>query len=280
MVQVNFDNKLKSIRSLLSLWSWRFLSVFGKITVIKTMAMPIIIHLLRALPNPDDNFFKEYNQIIFDFIWDKKQNENAPDKIKRAVLINDFTDGGANLTDIEVFSKSIKIYWIQKLLDDTYITDWKRLFLDQIKRFGGNFVWLYHQDSIRKIANNLNPFWKNLLNIWAEIIATEYSESDVRIRTIWFNPEIRIGHNYISRYSNAGINFICDLFDEEGHFLLREGIMEKYNIEIDFLTYASLKRNIPESWKRYIENNIDNAPKARECLSYKILKHSKPNKII
>ena len=88
----------------------------------------MIVHLLRALPSPDHNFFKKANNIIYKFIWD-----NKPDKIKRSVLINDYSAGGTNLIHLESFAKSMKIFWVKKILNDTYNTEWKTLILDKIQ---------------------------------------------------------------------------------------------------------------------------------------------------
>ena len=57
----------------------------GKITVIKTLALPKLIHLFTALPNLSETKLNHLNSMFFKFIWNGKS-----DKIKRNTLIGDF----------------------------------------------------------------------------------------------------------------------------------------------------------------------------------------------
>ena len=54
MVKMNYDKKLIEISALLKSWSKRYLTPIGRITVLKTLAIPKLLHLFSALPNPDD----------------------------------------------------------------------------------------------------------------------------------------------------------------------------------------------------------------------------------
>ena len=59
IVPLNFDNKLKEIDALLKIWSRRHLTPFGKITVIKSMALAKIVHLFINLPDPGKSFLNQ-----------------------------------------------------------------------------------------------------------------------------------------------------------------------------------------------------------------------------
>ena len=65
IVPINFENKLNEMRNVLNAWSRRNLTPFGKITVIKSLVLSKITHL----PDPDDNFLKELNILLFNFLW-------------------------------------------------------------------------------------------------------------------------------------------------------------------------------------------------------------------
>ena len=131
ITELNFNNKLESIKKLLSTWGWRYLTLFGKLTIIKNLAIPLLVHLFRALPNP----LTKFNSVCYEFIWNKK-----PDKIHRSILISDYENGGLKMLHFESFSKSMKIYWVRKLLNSTTITEWKTLILDKLIKYSGNFV--------------------------------------------------------------------------------------------------------------------------------------------
>ena len=55
--ELNYNKKIEEIRQLLDCWTWRHLSILGKIQVIKSLALPIFVHLLTPLPSPTYNSF-------------------------------------------------------------------------------------------------------------------------------------------------------------------------------------------------------------------------------
>ena len=55
---LNYENKIAEVRRLLNSWSKRNLTPFGKITVIKTLALSKFIHWFMGLPDPDDLFIQ------------------------------------------------------------------------------------------------------------------------------------------------------------------------------------------------------------------------------
>ena len=48
----NFTEKVQSVKKILNLWSYRNLTYIGKVTVIKTLVLPILVQCLTVLPNP------------------------------------------------------------------------------------------------------------------------------------------------------------------------------------------------------------------------------------
>ena len=53
MVSINYNSQLPKIKCLLNNWNRRILTPIGKISVVKTLIIPKLIHLFIALPNPD-----------------------------------------------------------------------------------------------------------------------------------------------------------------------------------------------------------------------------------
>ena len=120
--------KLDEVRKLLDSWSWRLMSIIGKILVIKSLALSKFVHLFTTLPTPNDSFLKELETLFFSFIWDGKG-----DKIARKIIINDIENGGLKMTDIRSLAKALKISWIKKVWDVNYQADWKRLLISETK---------------------------------------------------------------------------------------------------------------------------------------------------
>ena len=80
MIENNYIPKVTQMEKILKQWNKRSLSPIGKITVIKTLVIPIFNLLLTSLPNPDVKIYETINKTLSDFLW----NENP--KIKKKQL--------------------------------------------------------------------------------------------------------------------------------------------------------------------------------------------------
>jgi hypothetical protein len=60
-------------------------------TVIKTLALPILVQCLTVLPNPPDSALNDIEEIFLKNLWNGKK-----DKIKRSVIINEYEEGGGH----------------------------------------------------------------------------------------------------------------------------------------------------------------------------------------
>ena len=68
----NFTEKITVIKNLLNDWSLRNLSLIGKVTVIKTLSIPILVQSLTSLHNLFQNDINELQSVLFKFLWGKK----------------------------------------------------------------------------------------------------------------------------------------------------------------------------------------------------------------
>ena len=57
------------IRTLLNSWIYWDLAYMGNITVIKSLAMPILIQFRNVLPNPLDKIINEIQNMFYLFLW-------------------------------------------------------------------------------------------------------------------------------------------------------------------------------------------------------------------
>ena len=65
MILINYESKLEEIQKLLSSWSKRMLTPYGKITVIKSLALSKITHLILALPSPFNVIVNQLQMVFF-----------------------------------------------------------------------------------------------------------------------------------------------------------------------------------------------------------------------
>ena len=71
----NFREKLDKIKKLINIWSSRGLSLYGKVTIIKSLLIPKVVYISSLLPTPE-NIIKELNHLVYNFLWKGK------DKVK------------------------------------------------------------------------------------------------------------------------------------------------------------------------------------------------------
>ena len=67
-LQKNVYDKLKDIRTQIRLWNCRGLSLFGKVTVIKSLLLPKMLYVFSVLTTPGE-FIKQLNTIVYNFLW-------------------------------------------------------------------------------------------------------------------------------------------------------------------------------------------------------------------
>ena len=67
---------------------------------------------LSVLPSPSENFFKEFSNILKEFLW-----ESGNDKIKLETLYKDLDEGGIQLLDIRAFDVTLKMKWMKFLIE-------------------------------------------------------------------------------------------------------------------------------------------------------------------
>ena len=82
----NSIERLDSIKTLISIWSFRGLSIYGKVTIIKSFLIPKFVYVCWLLPTPKE-IVNNLNQLLFKFLW------KGTDKVTRVSLINDYEKG-------------------------------------------------------------------------------------------------------------------------------------------------------------------------------------------
>ena len=178
--------------------------------------------------------------MFYKFLWNDKG-----DKIKRKVMINDYPEGGLKMIDIAPFNKSLKATWIQKYLDPENHSKWKRLFDSDLVRYGGEAILKGNLN--KKDINNLtisDPFVKEILEIWSEVIFQETIVSDehLLLSPLWQNSLIRI-HNKPVFYNDwlvKGITQVKQLIDESFNFLSLTAFQNKYDLQTRPLTFFGI----------------------------------------
>ena len=164
LIKLNFEGK--KIKDIVHSWSKISLTLFGKVTIIKSLIIPQITYLLSILPNSEISYFKEIDKVIFSFLWD-----NKPPK---TVTYYDFTKDciwGLNVPDIYAYSKSVKFHWLQKVLEGSFESSWKSLIQLRFPVLENNFIFNCNlkTGNIENVPIK-NKFWRDLLKYFMKNI--------------------------------------------------------------------------------------------------------------
>ena len=129
-LKMDWEQKLIKLKKVLDSWSKRSLTIFGRVTVLKCLALSQITHLIIVDSIPP-TFLKMIESIIFKFIWNGKT-----EKIKRVSLMEEYSKGGIKMLDIQRQLFSFRLKWLGRFFSESYGA-WKTLFSYWFNLIGG-----------------------------------------------------------------------------------------------------------------------------------------------
>ena len=239
---------LKKVENIIKTWLKRRLSLQGKITIIKSLAIAKFVHLFLALPNPPGNLVKTLNKLFYKFVWN-----SGPDRIKRQYIIKDITKGGLRMIKIDSFVTALKVTWFRLQIAQTDCS-WSSLSninISSLLTKGDNYAHI-------KAYEINNHFWKDMLVSWKQFCQTVEIKTleEILYSPIWFNSYLNRGHNlFIKEWHDKGIRNVIDLLNAEGQFYNFNELKDIYDIHGTFLDYQSILRKLPAFWKNKINQN-------------------------
>ena len=98
-------------------WNSRSFTPFGRLTVIKTLLIPKINHLILALPNPSEEVIKSFQNDLYNFLWKSKIH-----KVNKSVIIQDYRKGVLKWLIIKKMITALKSSWIRRILQSNATT--------------------------------------------------------------------------------------------------------------------------------------------------------------
>ena len=117
-------------------WGKRQLTPLGRITVIKTLFLSKINHLLISLPNPKSQTVRQIEGLFYGFLWSGK-----PSKISKNIITLNKVKGGLNMFNFTIFLKSLKTTWFRRLILRPE-APWSKLFELIMNNTINNFIIL------------------------------------------------------------------------------------------------------------------------------------------
>ena len=239
----NFDEKISEIETLLNNFSYRNITVYGRVRVVKALALSKVTHLVQIIPSPPLPKIRKLQRVLNKFIW------SGPGQ-KKTVIRQELAEqppnrGGLGIPNLENFWDSLKLAWLSRLFQSRDDCTWKKLAMSRISfslripHLTTNKLLGLGPESIATAAKSIsNPFWKVILAKLPQLERTFYtmSKSTIGERIIWDNSDFlhegkplskKGSGNELHKHFNTVISFISPkthvLMSEEEASNLLEG---------------------------------------------------------
>jgi hypothetical protein len=240
MCDLNYADKMTQVKRCISHWKRRKLTILGRITVVKTLLIPLFTHLFVSLPSPSDSFIKSLTETLNDYVWEGKA------KIKNSVFIKSYENGGLRMIDVPSYICSLKVKWIRNFIIHSESQCYKLVdtLFDMHKLL--NCGKLYCEKVAKKIKNS---FWIDVLKSYIRYIEKFEISSIGQILNmpLFYNENFLVNKNpiFIEKMYDRGKRFIKDVIDQNGNYI-EFSILEKITGKINFLHLLGLKRVVTQ----------------------------------
>ena len=158
--------------------NFRYLSIIGKITVVKCLLMPQFLYLMQSTILPT-HILDRINTVLFKYIWSKNttdiKHENdfkrIPEKIKRSTMIQGYEHGGLKMIDMKSMQHTLAIKWISKISKESNGSFQliPKYYYNQISPKLSIFQSNIEYERLRGVPIQFPYFYKQLLKLWFDI---------------------------------------------------------------------------------------------------------------
>jgi exonuclease III len=249
IVNVNYTSTMQAITKQVHHWSKRFLTVLGRIVVVKTLLLPKLNHLVLSLPTPSSDVTKNITSTFYQFIWGSKV-----DRISRNQMARTCAKRGASMVQFEHFAKALKISWIRRLLK--YDKDSKIYNLFKMNTLECNFDYSSSNYWDKLMNDSHNIFWRNVLGAWRDmtLLLVPSNREQVLSSSIWHNANIEVGRKsvFYQNWDKHGIRYINDLLAPNGDFMSLHDIQNTYDMPINCIHFYGIKKAICKSYSNLL----------------------------
>ena len=249
----NWKSKLLKFENILLKWKSVKLSLFGKVKLINSLAIPLTILNMSILHTPL-SILKNFEKLIFNFLWGKT------DKIKRYVTTSYPRYGGLGVVDIFVKEKALKAVWMTKLYDPSCIIN--NIFVHYLNNCGITLPILL-QMNFRDITKfemltGLPVFFKEIISAYntCKYIKPleKLSNYEFLTQIIWGNELFKMNNTPLcfKHWIKSGLIFVKDLLNENGELLNEAFILSVLQTKNDWIReIMSLKKVFRKLVKKF-----------------------------
>lgn len=266
--EMNWYQKLINLEKLLETWKKRDLTIFGKVSIIKSLAIPKILYsaVNTAIP---DNFTNKINKILYGFIWNKTE------RIKRNTLIGDVDMGGVGMIDIDTHFSALQTTYVKRILYSDS-GSWTHLSKEYIHTFGKHITMSmnYINEAEFPLLNQIPEFYKQLILSWNKTKIQQVPDNrDILIQQpLWGNRVFKIKMNkkdtqkqtiYFPSWIASGLLQLSDLKIINGK-LDEKYLYQKVHNKSNIFSEIYIIKQILKPYRNMIVTHIPNQTEEEE----------------
>ena len=258
IMNTNFLPRLKVFGNTLDIWNARGLSLKGRVTVLKSLAIPQLLYPMSVLPVPK-TIVELVDNMILDFIWCKRKP-----KIKKDVIVQNINKGGIKVPSFSTMLEANRIGWVNRIVG-TSEAKWKHILEDIIQPFTlQDFSECYLDNTT---INSIGiPFYVQVYQVWNTVRQLPQCKEEYLEQIIWNNKLIQISAHPKKKLMKslqwpalyrAGIVKIKHLFTQNFSFIDLTQFCQDNNVRCNFIQTLSVRKAIPSKWITDITSSPD-----------------------
>ncbi len=215
--RLNWSRKIEKLKNILECWKTRRnLTLFGKVQVIKCLAMSGLVYSATHCAIPNRDVIKEINKALYEFLWGKTEF------IKRNILINDIKEGGINMIDVEAHFQSLKASWSSKINDLSSNEQWLEIPHQKLNKLG-NKLYILNINLIDALKlpqlKSLPVFYQEIVYALSKSQSIDYHKFKTTLldqplfgnKFIMYKNKGKLQPLYLENWINSGIKFVKDV---------------------------------------------------------------------
>jgi hypothetical protein len=114
-----WDNLIKKIEKRYSFWKMRDLSLFGKVHVIKSLGMSMVLYASNML-SVSETYIDKITKLNYEFLWGGKRP-----LMKQEICVLPRNHGGLGMFDLRIALKTQRVKWMKKILLSSENENWR-----------------------------------------------------------------------------------------------------------------------------------------------------------
>ena len=267
MIEENWNAKIESIKQLITNWSKRSISVWGKCLVAKTFLLSKINFAIQSLALPD-NVINMVNNLIFKYMWRTDSNVNGYERVNRNTLCLSVQNGGLSMISIDDQQQVMLLRWLHRIHSKYKENHTHKRIVNRLLKHIGGLQYCYFCNSSLSLDQGLNQirsvFWKKVIIAWLKFNHIFFTENMPLTHTPIFNNIIILHAKkpmFIKTWVTNGLKYVHQLFTNNRLKTYAEISMQVGTYGGLILDYLAVKNAVLKVFSHTHFNNIvDNEP--------------------